>query len=346
MTEPLETFRSQFQLPVHAQRPVCSVELLGFVRLGPPPFPGKYRYKLITGEASLKVENSTVPWFCFYRATFESWRTSPTLALSVVYFCPVPQNIDCNQLQEMDITLRAVGHLSMTTHNRTWDADFEAAAINYPPSPEENESGLGNVILPQPTACLAIPYISIQKNKRRVNEALVFEWVRYYATLGFKVMVYDKNGAHRDAICTDAYGLSQKQHGRDWLKMVDYYPYTIFGLLTKENSNLQYDNTRYGETDDDLFIDDDKTATLTHCRFETSTLYGSDNVLVADFDELLYCPSAALNYESQQLYKNILMATYRSYEIDELVFLQIWVTENLHNRKYSSILGCLRDHDS
>jgi hypothetical protein len=149
MTEPLETFRSQFQLPVHAQRPVCSI-----------PFLGKYRYKPITGEESLKIENSIVPWSCFYRAIFESWWTSPTLALSIVYFCPVPQNVDCNQLEEMDISSRAVGHLSMTTHNRTWDADFEAAAITYPPAPEENEYGLGNVALPQPIACLAIPYIT------------------------------------------------------------------------------------------------------------------------------------------------------------------------------------------
>ena len=342
MTAPRETFRSQFQLPLHAQRPVCSIELLGFVRLGPPPFLGRFRGTLVSGEASLQIENSTVPWSCFYRANFESWRTSPTLALSVVYFCPVPQNIDCNQLQEMDISSRAVGHLSMTTHNRTWDADFEAAAIAGPPVPRPNDYGLGNVIISQPTACLAIPYATSHDNKKIVNDALVFEWVRYYATLGFNVMIYDKNGAHRDAIYTDAYGLSQKQHGRDWLNNVDYHPYTVFGLLTKDHTDLKYDNTKFGN--DIVFLDDDKTATLTHCRFEAKTLYNSDNVLVADFDEFLHCPSAALNYESQRSYMNTLMATYRGKEIDELVFLQVWVAANLHDGKYVSILDCVRDH--
>ena len=34
----------------------------------------------------------------------------------------------------------------------------------------------------------------------------------------------------------------------------------------------------------------DKTLTLTQCRFEARALFGIDRVLVADFDEFLYCP--------------------------------------------------------
>ena len=343
MTEPLATFRSQFQLPLHAQQPLCSIELLGFVRLGPAaPFQGKYRQTLITGEASLHIENSTVPWSCFYRPTFETWRKTPTLAISIVFFCPVPPNVDCTQLQEMNISSRAAGHLSMTTHNTTWDAIFEGAAIIAPPPSKEKVVGLGTFILPQPTACLAITYETSHEKKKEVNGALVYEWVRYYATLGFNVMIYDKNGANRNSIYTGKYGLSQNQHGRDWLKKVDYHPYTVFGLISGDNSNLKYDNTKFKS--DILFLDDDKTATLTHCRFEASTLYGSDNVLVADFDEFLYCPSAALNFASQQSYMNTLMATYRAEKVDELVFLQLWVVPNLHKGKYGNLMDCLTDH--
>ena len=342
MTVPLETFRSQFQLPLHAQQPLCSIELLGFVRLGTAaPFLGNLRQTLIAGEAPLRIENSTVPWSCFYRPAFESWRRSPSLAI-IVFFCPVPEIIDCSQLQEMDTSHKVVGHLSMTTHNTTWDANIETKAIAQPGPSNEPKVGLGQFILAQPTACLAITYVTSHERKREINGALMFEWVRYYATLGFNVMVYDKNGANRNSIFTDKYGMSQNQHGRDWLKRVDYHPYTVFGLLTGDNSNLKYDNTKF--KDDILFLDDDKTATLTHCRFEASALHASDNVLVADFDEFLYCPSAALNFASQQSYINSLMTTYRTEKVDELVFLQMWVTANLYKGKYSTLLDCLSDH--
>ena len=34
----------------------------------------------------------------------------------------------------------------------------------------------------------------------------------------------------------------------------------------------------------------DKDYTYTHCRFEANSLLGITNVLVADFDEFLFCP--------------------------------------------------------
>ena len=352
MTEPQEMFRSQFQLPSHAQNPSCSIELLGFVTVEASPFQplqATYRQEtLIIGEAPLKIENSNVPWTCFFRPTFDSWRPSPRLAIAIVFFCPVPENVDCNQLREMDSSHKLVGNLSMTTHNTTWVATFETKAvvkINHRASRKKKENGgLGKVSLSQPTACLAITYETSNERKREVNGAMVFEWVRYYATLGFNVMLYDKNGEHQSSIFTDAYGLSQNQQGnRDWLKRVDYHPYTIFGLLTGEKSNLKYDNTNVNHQDM-IFLDDDKTATLTHCRFEASALHGSDNVLVADFDEFLYCPSAKVNFASQFSYMNLLMTSYRTEQVDELIFLQIWVAANLNKGKYSTLMDCLIDH--
>ena len=237
----------------------------------------------------------------------------------------------------------------MTTHNTTWVATFETKAavkiIHRPHRKKREKSGsLGKISLSQPTACLAITYETSNERKREVNGAMVFEWVRYYATLGFNVMLYDKNGEHQSSIFTDAYGLSQNQQGnRDWLKRVDYHPYTIFGLLTGEKSNLKYDNTNVNHQDM-IFLDDDKTATLTHCRFEASALHGSDNVLVADFDEFLYCPSAKVNFASQFSYMNLLMTSYRTEHVDELIFLQTWVAANLNKGKYSTLMDCLVDH--
>lgn len=348
MSVPLEMFRSQFQLPLHAQQPLCSIEILGYIRLGQAaPFHGKYRHTLIMGEASLKIENSVVPWSCFFRPAFDSWRKNPTFAISMLYFCPVPPNYDCNQLPEMDTSSKVIGFLSMTTHNTTWEARIDAAAIAKLPIREMYPAGFlrvgyGSVLPPVLTACLAITYETSHEKKKEVNGAIVYEWVRYYATLGFNVMIYDKNGGNRNAIFNEKYGLSQNQHGRDWLDKVDYHPYTVFGLITGDSNVWKYDNTKFKY--DVLFFDDDKTATLTHCRFEASTLYGSDNVLVADFDEFLYCPSGALNFAGQQSYINSLVTTYRANNVDELVFLQMWVVANLHNGKYDTLMDCLSDH--
>ncbi len=48
----------------------------------------------------------------------------------------------------------------------------------------------------------------------------------------------------------------------------------------------------------------DKINTLTHCRFEAKALFNTDNVLVVDFDEFLYCNGAhdVLSAASQMEY--------------------------------------------
>jgi hypothetical protein len=44
-----------------------------------------------------------------------------------------------------------------------------------------------------------------------------------------------------------------------------------------------------------MIIEHDKELSLTQCRFEARSLYHIDDVLVSDFDEFVYCPSAASN---------------------------------------------------
>ena len=340
-------FRSQFQLPPYAQNSSCSIELLGFVSVELPPFQRdqihNQKEKLIIGEAPLRIEKSSVPWSCFFRPTFDSLRPPVLVAIPIVFFCPVPENVDCNQLREMDTSHKLVAKLTMTTHNTTYEATFETkAVVKHSQGALGEEKKKDRISLPRPTACLAIPYETSHERKREVNGAMVFEWVRYYATLGFNVMIYDKNGEHHRSIFSDAYGLSQNQQGnRDWLKRVDYHSYTIFGLF-QENSKLKFDNTN--DKLDIKPLDDDKTATLTLCRFEASALHGSDNVLVSDFDEFLYCPSAKATFASQSSYMNLLLTSYRAEQIDELTFFQIWVVPNLNKGKYNTIMNCLVDH--
>jgi uncharacterized C2H2 Zn-finger protein len=50
------------------------------------------------------------------------------------------------------------------------------------------------------------------------------------------------------------------------------------------------------------YTDNDKTDTLTWCRFDARTQYGSTDVLVVDYDEFLYCPRTKATYRAQVQY--------------------------------------------
>ena len=47
------------------------------------------------------------------------------------------------------------------------------------------------------------------------------------------------------------------------------------------------------------YADNDKTDTLTWCRFDARTQYGYTTVLVVDYDEFLYCPRAKASFRAQ-----------------------------------------------
>ena len=47
------------------------------------------------------------------------------------------------------------------------------------------------------------------------------------------------------------------------------------------------------------FADNDKTDTLTWCRFDARTQYGLTDILVVDYDEFIYCPRAKASFSAQ-----------------------------------------------
>ena len=166
--------------------------------------------------------------------------------------------------------------------------------------------------------------------KKIVSGATTFEWIRYYSLFGFKVFVYDSNGANRKAIFNSPYGQSQKQQGKGWTSNVVYHPFTVMGLLRKHkekevaefNPELPVGATVNEDHHNALEgFDSDEVATLTHCRFQMSSLGGYDNVLVADYDEFLYCPSAATNFRSQRHFTQSLITKYRDRGIGAIIFV-------------------------
>ena len=59
-------------------------------------------------------------------------------------------------------------------------------------------------------ACLVIPYTSTDTQKSTANGAMLLEWLRYHAQLGFKIIVYDRDGANEKHIYESVYGASQR----------------------------------------------------------------------------------------------------------------------------------------
>ena len=350
------SFRENFQLPAHAINPPCSVEILGFARLDQQkPFIATNRLQLIVGNASLTLGLAADPWPCFYRPSFERWRHAKFF-WSIFIYCPAPSETACQSLNTTKRSIRGVVNMDLET--TIWQSKFVANnfkphhPIKYklPSIPDKNTMAV----------CLAIPYTTSDPEKIVVNGALIFEWVQYYSLLGLKVMIYDKNGANRQYIMNSDYGNAQGKRGNQWLANVVYHPNTIFGLLDKQKATVKYDNTEheirlaqpksrkkkhvaFGSVASEKYTDDDKTATLTHCRFEASAMYGIDNVLVSDFDEFLYCPNAAPTFVGQRNWMDTMITKYRDDNIDQLIFLQVWTAAKLKGGNYTSPMACMND---
>ena len=68
------SFQKNFHLPAHAIHSKCSIELLGFAKLGvSEPFMTSSQ-GLNIGNASVVLAHRAVHWHCFYRGVREDWR--------------------------------------------------------------------------------------------------------------------------------------------------------------------------------------------------------------------------------------------------------------------------------
>jgi hypothetical protein len=333
----------KFSLPARANvnTSQCSFEMLGFVKLdNSTPFSDKRTREVVLGEAPMSIFQSSVPWVCYYRSMTEGFRI-PRHYWSIFFYCPAPDNAVCRGHHEMESDLLVTGHLTMERYNTTWKSRF----------PVHNKTVTGAVTEPvKPTACLAIPYTSSYSEKAVVNGAMLFEWVRYYSLLGFKVYVYDRHGANRHYIYNSSYGAANNQQSKDWISNVVYLKHTVFSLLSKNNPVPHFDSTIpltkenfYQMEDDVVYLDDDKTATLTHCRFEAGAVDGSYKVLVADYDEFLYCPNGASTFMGQRHFLSKILDRYSSDHVNQLIFFQWYPSDKLEGGKYASVLDCLTD---
>jgi hypothetical protein len=280
-------FRAQFILPEYAVNSVCSIEVLGIAKISKYGlFSPSNRVHSFVGEASIVIKDRSIEWRCFYRPLFENWR--PDLVYSepnfwsVFMFCPAPDAEKCEKLNEsllkmkkMKKDLLTTGYVSFRDKSLKalgWKSAFE---FNFVPRKRflsiDSSDGQKIEALKKLNAavCLSIPYTSSYSTKESANGAMLLEFIRYYATLGFKVLIYDRDGANKKHIFNSKYGSAQNitiPKGS-----LVYNPYTIRGLLDPAKKGAKYDNIEGSNSNNwqRRFQSQghDKVLTLTHCSY-------------------------------------------------------------------------------
>eukprot|EP01039_Chlorochromonas_danica_P006921 gene6921-7655_t len=328
--------------PAIAMTPSCSFELLGFVRVGSAePFLLSDKHQQPSmGNAKLHLGGSgnNTSWPCYYRATYDNWRVTEYVGTDpfywpIFFYCPAPTaqvceeevilNMEKNEEMDFSIQLNVIAkkkeekkkkeqvewniNMSMIMNPRVWD-------------PPEATLTVADLAI-----CSSMPYHSSQQSKQESVHAILMEWVRYYTTLDIHTVLYDATGRQVDEMQDSAYYQKQSLSPPTVKKMLerfDYHRYSILSLLYPQLKNMTYDNIE-GINPVIMKLDDDHTYTLTHCRFDVEARLGIQNILVADFDEFLYCPQVGSQSRLQAEYlRASLLYEGKRYGFDQILLWQ------------------------
>jgi hypothetical protein len=322
----LEALPNSFEL-----WPKCSFEVLGYARLDiEEPLMRYHKHQdpvigcghLIFGEAD------RFKWKCYYRAVFSFFEDPFYEGLGsnfwpILFYCPCPHT-KISKLTCDDVLVNHAQHgikskmtILMKLNEVTWKNTFLARPREVSNAYNDIYSS-GSVIN---AVCLVVPYKTSVADKFLANMALLSEFIRYYTQLGFQVFIYDKNGNSIVDLMNNKYARSRH------IKLdFAYFNYTIRGLLDEKYNNLKYDNSEEQTRPIVRELQDlDKSMTLTHCRFELQAAYRIKNVLVADFDEFLFCPWAKPSFEAQKRFLDKFFKLQILRGVQQLIFSQRWV---------------------
>jgi hypothetical protein len=175
------------------------------------------------------------------------------------------------------------------------------------------------------------PYIETNEEAA----VLIANWIFYHLNLGFRVFLFDRNGSYSTVAhsAVDKFSKSKDVKVQNDLKRrFIYHMYSIRELLGYEDIYQRHART-----------DQDKALTYSHARFEYqsrtgqhSSLRDVKSLLVIDFDEVVFCPSAEYNASDQ--YKSLIevVNVTRQNKADEVVFGRFAVNN------ISELHSCLR----
>lgn len=344
----------------------CSLEMLAYLPTKDSPFNRKYLSKYIpVGTADTVFLNKT--WNCIYRGKVAfGWSHHITAAFLYCQPTSAYQKNCNNKFRSLLADNPKSSDVSVSFH-LTGKKNYTTKFTVIQQSTSEQESGtttpvdsaeLTNQQKISPIAglavCTVVTYANIDPKSDAINQAILFEWIRYYFNLGIKVIVYERDKHNSDHIFYSIY--VKRQNLTEWeinniKQNILYFNYTIHDFY-----HIQKD--KGDETGNSDF---DKTFTLTQCRAVAHAEYGIDRVVVADFDEFLYCPSAAsasqakLSYSDRMAFvvaqaahiQKYLIEDNLSREVNQVSLMQIAVPHKLDKEKKnngvegSGTLDCL-----
>jgi hypothetical protein len=167
---------------------------------------------------------------------------------------------------------------------------------------------------------------AVQTFRNPQSGPMLYLFVKYYIIMGWRVIVYDRFGYHREFL---EELLSEPAF--------HYHPYTIMQLAQPNKYNEKYAKAqgfdmkyfykmeknwgyvakRQADTADQ---DQDKTRTYDYCRVEFAHL---DVILFIDTDEFFFCPQARRNQAVQRTYQHSLMERFSLLGVEEMRFVRL-----------------------
>jgi hypothetical protein len=349
----------------------CSVELLGFALLDEdkPFLVVNKNKKPSLGHATLTFHSSSssnadhdISLDCVYRGVYDNWRNSEIPNNKphfwpVMFFCPSSLHSSgsgietrTEEQQREDHTCNSILHIHelisepvvnatviMQLKRLVWVSRFQTTQNPHLRGQTSTTTKLEHM---QPAICTALPYSSTTKEKELAVGAILFEWVRYYSLLGFKVIIYDRNGHNHNALFSSKYA-NRPTISSQTIELMKqnllYFNYTMLSTLANLNKYGKYDNS-FGLSDEIFKFDDDHTLSLTHCRVDASARYGWNRMVVADFDEFLYCRAGGSDLKTQRHFVQNYLSLLHSQGYDQVGFMQRIV----HNRTRDSPEDCVK----
>ena len=248
---------NRMEIPLDVNQ-TCSVELMAVVPASVDGF----------GQLSLRYSEQHAPLSCFYATQLVAWEKKhrddkPPHPAFVWCPAPVAPTEFCSDVYKQGIT--AVVKLDDALHSKGVRDGWFTATAPARRMAGRSPGGVG--------VCTSAVHAS------PISGFLIHEYIDYHTKLGLEgVALLDGGGRHRSFL-----------HAK-LPKNAVYFNYTMWSLLGRH----------VDEASGHLFIragDQDKSLSLTFCRFELHQLMRS--ILIVDFDEYIFCPGAALTWTDQ-----------------------------------------------
>ena len=237
-------------------------------------------------------------------------RVLDTCLKPIYYYCPLVLPSTCSRLADMPDTqvmqlttpifpLPVSDSMKNTNHTRSSTMAYNTFVMHNAPFPPPPNPPTPQP--PKPTVCFPLAYakskfgtVEASGESSPFNEVLA-ESVQHYLNMGFVVYIYDNWAAHQTVLSGHPH--LSKQLRRNDHKSIYYFNRTLASLILEADYSEEVERMKHIP-----YYDMDKVMSVIHCVMEAQIRSnGPANVLVADPDEVLYCPHRKPTYPDQVL---------------------------------------------